>query len=83
MFALVHLFAGLVLTGSLAQVPAAAANPGVLPTGLDGRVLNLDFETGDLRDWKAEGPAFQGQPIEGDVVARRRADSRSQHQGRD
>jgi len=82
MFTLGHLFAGLVLTGSLAQVPAAAANPGVLPTGLDGRVLNLDFETGDLRDWKAEGPAFQGQPIEGDVVARRRADSRSQHQGR-
>jgi putative membrane-bound dehydrogenase-like protein len=55
---------------------------GVLPKGDDGRTLNLDFEAGDLRDWKTEGQAFQGQPIEGDVVASRRADMKSRHQGR-
>jgi putative membrane-bound dehydrogenase-like protein len=55
---------------------------GVLPKGDDGRTLNLDFETGDLRDWKVEGDAFKGQPIEGDVVHARRADMHSKHQGR-
>ncbi len=52
-----------------------------LPTDSAGRPLNLGFETGDLRDWKAEGSAFQGQPVRGDTVAARRADSRSQHDG--
>jgi putative membrane-bound dehydrogenase-like protein len=55
---------------------------GVLPKGDDGRTLNLDFETGDLRDWKVEGDAYKGQPIEGDVVHTRRADMHSKHQGR-
>ena len=55
---------------------------GVRPKGLDGHVLNLDFEAGDLRDWTATGKAFAGQPIEGDLVAKRRADMRSRHQGK-
>ncbi|HQU43246.1 MAG TPA: hypothetical protein PK867_10565 [Pirellulales bacterium] len=63
----------------------AAAEPdrgGVLPLGADGKPLNLDFETGTLRDWKAEGEAFVGQPVEGDAVFARRNDMRSQHVGR-
>ena len=55
---------------------------GVVPKGADGKPLNVDFETGDLTDWTAEGDAFTGQPIEGDTVARRRADMASGHRGR-
>src|SRR5207237_5225969 len=55
---------------------------GVLPVGADGKPLNLDFETGDLRDWTATGDAFDGQPILGDTVTPRRADMKSQHQGK-
>src|SRR5438874_10454101 len=54
---------------------------GVLPRGADGRPLNLDFETGDLRDWRAEGDAFAGQPVKGDTVHPRRGDMHSNHQG--
>ena len=54
---------------------------GVLPVGADGKPLNLDFETGTLKDWTAEGDAFKGQPIKGDTVSRRRKDMKSQHQG--
>src|SRR3954468_10773858 len=54
---------------------------GVLPKAADGRSLNLDFETGDLRDWTAEGDAFKGQPIKGDTVHPRRGDMKSEHQG--
>jgi putative membrane-bound dehydrogenase-like protein len=52
-----------------------------LPLGTDGKPLNLDFETGTLKDWTAEGDAFGGQPIKGDTVARRRGDMKSGHQG--
>jgi hypothetical protein len=43
-----------------AAAPAAEKAPptppeGVLPRGADGRPLNLDFETGALKDWTAEG----------------------------
>src|SRR6185295_15449421 len=59
-----------------------AADPaGIRPVGADGKLLNLDFETGDLRDWTATGDAFNGQPIKGDTVARRRVDMKSEHQG--
>ena len=54
---------------------------GVLPLGADGKPLNLDFETGTLKDWTAEGEAFQSQPIKGDTVAARRPESKSNHQG--
>src|SRR5207253_10768635 len=71
-----------------AQNPAADAarlaaenDVGVLPLGADGKPLNLDFETGTLKDWTAEGTAFKGQPIKGDTVFPRRSDNRSRHQG--
>ena len=59
----------------------AAEVQGTLPTGKDGKPLNLDFEDGTLRDWVAEGKAFEKQPIKGDTVAARRSDMRSEHQG--
>src|SRR5262249_46489747 len=55
---------------------------GVLPKGANGKPLNLDFETGDLRDWTATGDAFDGQPIKGDTVVKRRNDMNSEHQGK-
>ncbi|WP_020468841.1 PVC-type heme-binding CxxCH protein [Zavarzinella formosa] len=59
----------------------ALADDGVLPVGTDGKPLNLDFETGTLKDWTATGDAFKDQPIKGDTVAARRGDMRSRHQG--
>jgi putative membrane-bound dehydrogenase-like protein len=64
-----------------ATQPPATPPEGVLPVGADGKPLNLDFETGTLKDWKAEGDAFAGQPVKGDTVVARRADMKSQHQG--
>jgi putative membrane-bound dehydrogenase-like protein len=73
---------------SLALLTPAQATPkaddndvGVLPLGADGKPLNLDFETGTLKDWTAEGTAFRDQPIKGDTVNPRRGDMRSRHQG--
>src|SRR5687767_14355535 len=60
---------------------AADAPAGVLPVGEDGKPLNLDFETGTLKDWVATGEAFAKQPIKGDTVAPRRSDMKSQHRG--
>ena len=60
---------------------AAGADQGVSPVGLDGRPLNLDFESGDLRDWTKSGDAFEGQPVRGDTVQPRRSDSKSGHAG--
>src|SRR5687767_1560949 len=61
---------------------ANAAEPaGVLPSGPDGKPLNLDFELGSLKDWTATGDAFANQPVKGDAVAKRRNDMKSQHQG--
>ncbi len=57
------------------------ADDGVLPVNSDGKPLNLDFETGDLKDWTATGKAFEGQPIKGDTVFPRRPDMKSKHQG--
>lgn len=62
--------------------PAQTPPEGVLPVGADGKSLNLDFETGTLKDWTIDGEAFQGQPIQGDTVFPRRSDMRSLHQGR-
>jgi putative membrane-bound dehydrogenase-like protein len=65
-----------------AQPPKADPNDiGVLPLGADGKPLNLDFETGDLRDWTLDGDAFKGQPVKGDTVKARRGDMQSRHQG--
>ena len=57
------------------------ADAGIAAKAADGRVLNLDFETGTLQDWTAEGQAFQDQPIKGDTVAPRRSGMRSGHRG--
>ena len=75
------LSAGLTRRGGDGLVQEPHGDVGVLPVGADGRPLNLDFETGTLKDWIATGKAFEGQPIKGDTVAARRKDSKSQHQG--
>ena len=54
---------------------------GIKPKSAEGKELNLDFETGDLADWTAEGDAFADQPVKGDTVAPRRGDMRSAHAG--
>jgi putative membrane-bound dehydrogenase-like protein len=74
---LLFTFASLLFFASL----ASAQDIGVLPVGADGKALNLDFETGTLKDWIAEGKAFEGQPIKGDTVSKRRNDNKSDHQG--
>src|SRR5262245_26578026 len=69
----------------VSRLPTSADEPdapGVLPKGRDGTSLNNDFESGDLRDWQAEGDAFSQQPVEGDRIAQRRSDMRSEHRGR-
>ncbi len=55
--------------------------PGIRPLGLNGKLLNLDFEAGTLADWTADGNAFFRQPIRGDTVAHRRGDMKSRHEG--
>ncbi len=58
-----------------------AANIGVVAKAKDGRALNFDFESGNLDDWTATGDAFDGQPVKGDTVAKRRTGMRSAHAG--
>ena len=70
---------GLGLSALLQALGADAA--GMRPVGRDGHVLNLDFETGDLRDWTATGSAFNGQPVKGDRAHARRSDMTSAHTG--
>jgi putative membrane-bound dehydrogenase-like protein len=49
-----------------ANVFAAAADS-IPATGADGRLLNLGFEDGTLRDWTATGEAFAKQPVKGEI----------------
>jgi putative membrane-bound dehydrogenase-like protein len=62
--------------------PRIANVTGMKPVGADGKSLNLDFETGTLAGWKAEGDAWANQPITntgtGAVVARTLA---TRHEG--
>jgi putative membrane-bound dehydrogenase-like protein len=58
-----------------------AEREGLVPKGKDGQPLNFGFESGSLKDWTARGNAFQGQPIKGDTVVKRRQDMRSEHEG--
>ncbi len=59
--------------GAVAPVWAAdttnepTSGPGIVPVGEDGKPLNLNFETGDLKDWTATGKAFEQQPIKGGI----------------
>ena len=65
-----------------AAASTAAPQPqGIKPVGADGRPLNLDFETGTLADWTAQGAAFAKQPVRGDTVSKRRPETPSNHQG--
>jgi len=50
---------------------ACALAADIVPLGADGRPLNLGFETGTLKDWAAEGQAFEGQPVKGPISANR------------
>jgi putative membrane-bound dehydrogenase-like protein len=60
----------------------SAPDAGVLPVGEDGKPINTDFETGDLRDWKVlSGNGFNAQPIKGDTINARRGDMHSNHAG--
>src|SRR4051794_29989512 len=64
------------------EEPAQGGRGGVLPLDENGKPINTDFETGDLRDWtQISGNAFNGQPIKGDTVHARRGDSHSRHAG--
>ena len=58
------------------------ADVGVVPADAKGVPLNLGFESGTLKDWRAEGDAFAGLPVEGDSVSKRRGDMKSGHDGR-
>jgi putative membrane-bound dehydrogenase-like protein len=72
----------LLSAAAVAQEKDKAVLPqGVLPKGADGKPLNLDFETGTLQDWTAEGEAFVEQPVKGDTVFARRQDMKSEHAG--
>ncbi len=60
---------------------AIASSQGIKPVGLDGHVLNLDFEDGTLKDWSAAGDAFTNQPVRGDAVMARGRGMKTEHQG--
>ncbi len=69
-------------TGPQTQQPAIQTDvPGIVPLGANGKPLNLNFETGTLENWKAEGDAWEGQPIKGDTVAPRKPSEPSRHAG--
>ncbi len=75
------MFAAFGLSMIVAPARAADEPQGVRPTDKSGRILNLDFETGNLQDWTAEGEAFAGQPIKGDTVSARGRGMKSEHAG--
>ncbi len=68
---------------------AASMNSGLLksdvvsikPLGADNKPLNLGFENGTLDGWKAEGKAWEGQPVKGDTVRQRKGSEASHHTG--
>jgi hypothetical protein len=62
-------------------LPASRPAASIKPMRPDGTALNLGFESGSLQDWEAQGKAFEGTPVKGDAVARRRNDMRSGHRG--
>src|SRR5262245_61874672 len=71
----------LLLLAAASTVLLHAQREGFVPAGRDGQPLNLGFETGTLKDWTANGKAFEEQPIKGDTVSPRRSDMKSDHDG--
>lgn len=71
------------LDGAVAKVSVAIddALGGFVPAWSESEPFNMNFETGDTRDWTTLGGAFFNQPIRGDAVAARRKDMVSNHQG--
>lgn len=72
----------LIATTAWAQNPRAEHDSGTPPANAQGQKLNLDFETGTLEGWTADGDAFANQPVEGDAVKARRTDMASNHAGK-
>ncbi|WP_395743899.1 PVC-type heme-binding CxxCH protein [Prosthecobacter sp.] len=66
---------------STAGIPARSPITADVPSISPPAELNLGFETGTLSGWKAEGDAWDKQPIEGDTVATRKRGN-SQHAGK-
>ncbi len=58
LFSAALLLAGSVISSAVDSIP---------PKAEDGRVLNLGFEDGTLRDWTASGEAFEKQPVKGEI----------------
>lgn len=58
-----------------------AAKAGAVKSIPPPQELNLGFEKGTLEGWKAQGTAWEGQPVEGDTVAVRKRGN-SQHAGK-
>ena len=69
------------MEGRFQLIDENASTVAGLPIVKDGRIMNLDFETGTFADWTAEGDAFGDAPVEGDVLLLRTGDTRSQHTG--
>src|SRR5262245_32809724 len=76
-----RIFVSAILFLAGALIFSLHAADGVVPVGANGQPLNLDFETGTLKDWTAEGDAFANQPVRGDTVTARRKDMKSGHAG--
>ena len=51
----------------IASAVVSSAADAIPATRADGRVLNLGFEDGTLRDWTATGNAFEKQPVKGEI----------------
>ena len=62
----------LVLLLCVLCLQSAEAPKGVLPVGVDGKSLNTDFESGDLRDWTTTGDVAKGQPTKGPISQTRK-----------
>lgn len=52
----------------------------IKPLGIDGKPLDLGFESNSLEGWKVEGNAWEGQPVKGDTVVLRKR-GQSNHTG--
>ncbi|HEY2342410.1 MAG TPA: PVC-type heme-binding CxxCH protein [Chthoniobacteraceae bacterium] len=50
---------------------ASSWPPSIQPEDENGKPLDLGFESGTLAGWKAEGDAWEGQPVKGDTTSLR------------